>query len=93
MTTREFGNVWRWRLYLWSARSLHPPPALPKLRASPPTGAGWLYELKFDGYHVRLHKAGLASSIYGKKGGDFTRQFPDIAAAVLGLPTKSCVIV
>jgi bifunctional non-homologous end joining protein LigD len=68
------------------------PPALPKLRASPPTGEGWLYELKFDGYRVQLHKEGLSSSIYGRNGGDFTRRFPAVAAAVLGLPTKSCII-
>jgi bifunctional non-homologous end joining protein LigD len=68
------------------------PPALPRLRASPPIGEGWLYDLKFDGYRVQPHKAGLSSSIYGKNGGDFTRRFPAIAAAVLGLPTKSCVI-
>jgi len=68
------------------------PPALPRLRASPPTGEGWLYELKFDGYRVQLHKVGLSSAIYGRNGGDFTRRFPAIATAVLGLPTKSCVI-
>jgi bifunctional non-homologous end joining protein LigD len=68
------------------------PPAVPKLRASPPTDDGWLHELKFDGYRVQLHKSGLSSSIYGKNGGDFTRRFPAIAAAVLGLPTKSCII-
>jgi bifunctional non-homologous end joining protein LigD len=68
------------------------PPALPKLRASPPTGEGWLYELKFDGYRVQLHKDGLSSAIFGRNGGDFSRRFPAVAAAVLGLPTKSCVI-
>jgi bifunctional non-homologous end joining protein LigD len=68
------------------------PPALTKLRASPPTGEGWLYELKFDGYRVQLHKEGLSSLIYGRNGGDFTRRFPAVAAAVLGLPTKSCII-
>jgi bifunctional non-homologous end joining protein LigD len=67
------------------------PPALPRLKASPPIGEGWLYELKFDGYRVQLHKAGLSSSIYGRNGGDFTRRFPAIATAVLGLPTKSCI--
>jgi bifunctional non-homologous end joining protein LigD len=51
-----------------------------------------MYELKFDGYRVQLHKAGLSSSIYGRNGGDFTRRFPAVAAAVLGLPTKSCII-
>ena len=68
------------------------PPALPKLKASPPKGEGWLYELKFDGYRVQLHKAGVSSLIYGRNGGDFTRRFPAVAAAVVGLPTKSCVI-
>jgi bifunctional non-homologous end joining protein LigD len=68
------------------------PPALLRLRPSPPTGEGWQSELKFDGYRVQLHKAGLSSTMYGKNGGDFTRRFPRIAAAVLGLPTRSCVI-
>jgi bifunctional non-homologous end joining protein LigD len=68
------------------------PPAVPKLRASPATGDGWLYELKFDGYRVQLHKEGLSSTIYGRNGGDFTCRFPAVAAAVLGLPTKSCII-
>ena len=63
------------------------PPALPKLKASPPTGEGWMYELKFDGYRVQLHKAGLSSALYGRNGGDFTHRFP---AAVLGIPIKSC---
>jgi ATP-dependent DNA ligase len=42
------------------------PPALAKLRPSPPTGDGWLFELKFDGWRVQLHKAGVSSTIYGR---------------------------
>jgi ATP-dependent DNA ligase len=38
-------------------------PALPKLRTSPPTGEGWLYELKFDGYRVQLHKAATVGMV------------------------------
>jgi bifunctional non-homologous end joining protein LigD len=68
------------------------PPALAKLRSSPPTGDGWLFELKFDGWRAQLHKAGISSTIYGRNGGDLTHRFPRIAAAVLGLPTKSCII-
>jgi bifunctional non-homologous end joining protein LigD len=67
-------------------------PALPRLRAAPPTGDNWLYEVKLDGYRIQLHKSGLAVTIYSKNGADFTRRYPAIAAAVLGLPTKSCVI-
>ena len=66
-------------------------PALPELRASPPTGEGWSYEIKFDGFRAQLHNAGGATS-YGKNGGDLTRRFPTIAAVALALPTKSCII-
>jgi bifunctional non-homologous end joining protein LigD len=56
------------------------PPALPRLKASPPSGEDWLYELKFDGYRVQLHKAGLSSrSTAG-------------TAATSHVPTKSCII-
>jgi bifunctional non-homologous end joining protein LigD len=51
-----------------------------------------LYELNLDGWRVQLHKAGLSSTIYGRNGGDLTRRFPRIAAAVLGLPARSCII-
>jgi bifunctional non-homologous end joining protein LigD len=67
-------------------------PAFPKLRSSPSAGEGWQYELKFDGYRVQLHKAGVSPMLYGRNGGDLTRWFPRIAAAVLGLPAKSCII-
>jgi bifunctional non-homologous end joining protein LigD len=68
------------------------PPALAKLRSSPPAGEGWQYELKFDGWRAQLHKAGQSAAIYGKNGGDLTRRFPTIAAAVLALPVRSCII-
>jgi bifunctional non-homologous end joining protein LigD len=57
------------------------PPALAKLRSSPPAGKGWLFELKFDRWRVQLHKAGLSSTNYGRNGGDLTRRFQRIAAA------------
>ena len=41
---------------------------------------------------MQLHKHGQAVTIYSRNGGDFTRRFPAIAAAVLGLPTRSCII-
>jgi ATP-dependent DNA ligase len=44
------------------------------------------YKDKFDGFRAQPHKAGLAATISGKNGGDLTRRFPTIAAAVLVLP-------
>jgi hypothetical protein len=74
------------------SRVLFIAPAQPVLRSSPPTDENWQFELKFDGYRVQLHKAGAGATIFSRNGGDFTRRFPAIAAAVLGLPTKSCII-
>jgi ATP-dependent DNA ligase len=68
------------------------PPAVPKLRASPPTGANWSYEVKLDGFRVQLHKVGLAVTLFGKNGGNLTTRFPTIAAAVITLPVRSCII-
>jgi len=62
------------------------PPAVPKLRASPPTGQGWSYEVKLDGFWVQLHKVGLAVTLFGKNGGNLTTRFSTIAAAAITLP-------
>jgi bifunctional non-homologous end joining protein LigD len=35
---------------------------------------------------------GQVQGIYGRNGGDFAGRFPGIAAAALGLPTRSCII-
>jgi bifunctional non-homologous end joining protein LigD len=68
------------------------PPALATLRPSPPTANGWQFEVKFDGFRAQLHKAGLAAALFGKNGGDLTTRFPTIAAAVITLPVRSCII-
>jgi len=68
------------------------PPALARLKPSPPVGKGWQYEVKFDGYRAQLHKAGQTVAIFGRNGGDFTRRFPTITAALQALPVRSCII-
>ena len=74
------------------SRVLFIAPAQPVLRPSPPSGENWQFELKFDGYRVQLHKAGAGATIFSRNGADFSRRFPDVAAAVVGLPTRTCVI-
>jgi bifunctional non-homologous end joining protein LigD len=34
------------------------PPCEPTLRDRAPKGEGWVYEVKFDGYRMQVHKAG-----------------------------------
>jgi bifunctional non-homologous end joining protein LigD len=68
------------------------PPALPTLRAAPPSGDAWSHEVKFDGYRVQLHKAGDAVSILSKNGHVFTSRFDTIALAMKAFPATSIVI-
>ena len=68
------------------------PPASPRLRPSPPTGENWIFEVKFDGWRVQLHKADNTARIFGKNGGDLNRRFPTIVAAALDLPTGSYIV-
>jgi hypothetical protein len=55
-------------------------PTLAELRSSPPAGEGWLFELKFDGTRVQLHKAGVSSAVYWQEWRRSEPQVPRIAA-------------
>ena len=46
------------------------PPAIPVLKASPPRGENWLYELKLNGFRVQLHNADWSAAIYGRNSRD-----------------------
>jgi bifunctional non-homologous end joining protein LigD len=42
------------------------------LRDRLPKGEGWVYEVKFDGYRMQVHKAGPAITLYTRNGADWT---------------------
>jgi bifunctional non-homologous end joining protein LigD len=72
------------------------PPSLATLRATAPSGDGWVHEIKFDGYRIQARlddgqdhgKVRLLT----RKGLDWTSKFPNIAAAVAKLPARSALI-
>jgi bifunctional non-homologous end joining protein LigD len=43
------------------------PPCLPTLRKEPPSGLGWLHEVKFDGFRIQIHKDGRNVVLFSKK--------------------------
>ena len=53
---------------------------------SPPTGAGWCHEVKFDGYRVQLRVEGGDAVLKTRKGLDWTDKFPAIAKEGGALP-------
>src|SRR6476659_6269271 len=82
------------RRYMWVVL-LSPsfiPPCEPTLRDRLPKGEGWVYEVKFDGYRMQVHKAGDVITLYTRNGADWTARFPHLAAALTSLPCRSAII-
>lgn len=67
-------------------------PSAPVLRINPPTGDGWIYELKFDGFRAQLHKDRDRVTIYSRNGRDMTRQFRALVGPLAGLPARTAII-
>jgi bifunctional non-homologous end joining protein LigD len=61
------------------------------LRDRLPKGEGWLYEVKFDGYRMRVHKAGRTVTLYTRNGADWTERFPHLAAALASIPGSAII--
>jgi bifunctional non-homologous end joining protein LigD len=64
----------------------------PSLKAKVPTGAGWLYEIKFDGYRCQLHLNAGKAKAYSRNGNDFTREFAPVCAAAERIAARFIVI-
>ena len=62
-------------------------PQLATLVATPPAGAGWIYEIKFDGYRLLARIDGDEVRLFTRNGNDWTSRLAGLAAAVgaLGL--------
>jgi len=57
-----------------------------------PTGNGWQYEPKFDGFRCLAFRREKEVYLQSKSGQPLARYFPDIAAALLQLPAKRFVL-
>lgn len=67
-------------------------PSLALLKAKPPIGDEWLFEVKWDGYRIAVHIEHAGIRILTKNGHDWTHRFPTIKAAVEKLPIASAII-
>jgi ATP-dependent DNA ligase len=57
-----------------------------------PTGAGWLYEPKWDGFRCLAFRKGKMVTLQSKHGQPLDRYFPELAKAFRKLPLKSFVL-
>jgi bifunctional non-homologous end joining protein LigD len=65
-------------------------PQLCTLVDQPPAAAGWVHEIKLDGYRLQLRVERGKARLLTRKGLDWTRKFPELARAAQSLP--DCII-
>jgi bifunctional non-homologous end joining protein LigD len=74
-------------------RSLRPfEPCLPRPAKEPPTGPGWIHEIKHDGFRILARRDANGVRLFTRNGYNFADRFPMIVAAVENLPVRSCFI-
>ena len=62
------------------------PIQLCKVVDHPPRGAGWVHEIKFDGYRIQIGVGGGKARIRTRQGLDWTDRFPDLAREAAAWP-------
>ena len=67
-------------------------PCLPTISRTVPTGPGWAYEIKHDGFRFLSVRQGKRVRVYSRGGHDWSKQLPAIAAAMQALAVKSAVL-
>src|SRR5215469_16314698 len=61
-------------------------PCLPSPAKVPPSGPGWLHEIKHDGFRILARHNAAGIRLITRAGNDFSYRFPSIATAVAKLP-------
>jgi bifunctional non-homologous end joining protein LigD len=64
-------------------RPVHAPPGFihpcrPIVAKRPPSGPGWIHELKHDGYRLQIHVRDGRVRLYTMNGNDWTKRYPRI---------------
>jgi ATP-dependent DNA ligase len=67
-------------------------PCLPSPAKAPPSGPGWIHEVKHDGFRILARRDSAGVRFITRAGNDFTFRFPVAAAAVAALPAHSFLI-
>jgi bifunctional non-homologous end joining protein LigD len=67
-------------------------PCLPSPAKAPPSGPGWLHEIKHDGFRIMARRDDAGVRLFTRNGNDFTARFPLAVAAIAALPGRSFLI-
>jgi bifunctional non-homologous end joining protein LigD len=67
-------------------------PCLPSPAKVPPSGPGWIHEIKHDGMRIMARRDGAGVRLITRRGNDFTSRFLFAITAVTALPARSFLI-
>jgi bifunctional non-homologous end joining protein LigD len=67
-------------------------PCLPRPAKQPPTGPGWIHEIKHEGFRILAQRDSKRVRLLTRNGNDFSDRFPQIVEALRALPVGSCII-
>lgn len=67
-------------------------PQLATLVKAPPSGDGWLHEIKYDGYRIGCRIRGGRVALISRNGKDWTAAFPEIVKAASELRTEDALL-
>ena len=67
-------------------------PCFPSVAHRPPSGPGWLHEIKHDGFRMMLCRDATAARIITRNGDDWSQRFPLMLQAAKALGASSYVI-
>jgi bifunctional non-homologous end joining protein LigD len=67
-------------------------PCLPSPAKAPPSGPGWLHEIKHDGFRILARRDAAGVRLITRAGNDFSSRFPFITMALGKLSVRSCLI-
>jgi bifunctional non-homologous end joining protein LigD len=67
-------------------------PAQPILADRPPTGPGWAFEIKHDGFRIVSRKDGDGLRLWSRNARNWSVEFRAIAEALKALPVSSVIL-
>jgi ATP-dependent DNA ligase len=67
-------------------------PCLPSRADRPPSGPGWVHEIKHDGFRMLARRDAASVRLLTRNGFDWARRYPGIMSAVNGLRCRSCLL-
>jgi bifunctional non-homologous end joining protein LigD len=67
-------------------------PCIPTLADRPPSGPGWIHEIKHDGFRLIAKRDGAGVRLLTRNGHDWSDRYPAVASAIGRLSCWSCVV-